>query len=222
MSDSFVLFKLDDLWAREQLVTILATAKPQYIRMGIEKYSGLVKEILEENYYVHVRNNFYERPLDKNTMHALAAYGFTLDLGKGWLIDSTFGNEGFIFVHVHFPDRSVFVFKDTSSLMLDEETALTLRDNLTHKHYNGDYVLKEFTSSQIIEFKGMKGLRVRGVWQNDSLVAGGPFLSYFLKREDTLLILDGMLFNPGERKTDYLTSLEVILNSYGETMESDE
>ena len=60
----------------------------------------------------------------------------------------------------------------------------------------------------------MKGMRLKGVWQNDSLVAGGPFLSYYLKDNDTLYIIDGILFNPGERKSDYLTQIEVIMNSF--------
>ena len=60
----------------------------------------------------------------------------------------------------------------------------------------------------------MKGIRLNGVWQNDSLVAGGPFLSYFLTQNDTLYVIDGMLFHPGERKSDYLTKIEVIMNSF--------
>ena len=88
------------------------------------------------------------------------------------------------------------------------------RDLLTKKYYNGDYILNDLVNSEEIEFKNMRGLKLKGVWQNDSLVAGGPFVSYFLIDRDTLYVIDAVLFNPGKRKSDYFTTLEVIMNSF--------
>ena len=92
--------------------------------------------------------------------------------------------------------------------------ALAKRDYLTARYYDGDYILQELTTAEPIEFANMRGIRLRGVWQNDSLVAGGPFLSYFLESGDSLYVIDGIVFNPGERKTDHLTTIEVIMNSF--------
>jgi len=213
-TDTFTLFKLDDVWAKGQLVIILAVSSPNYIQQAMNKYQNLISKILEENYYTRIKDNHYSKALDKKVKKILRKYGITFDVGKGWLIDSTYKDENFIFIHAHFPDRSIFFYKEaideelTSSFMLDK------RDSLTKRYYNGDYLLRDLTSPEKIEFKGMTGLRMKGVWQNDSLVAGGPFISYFLTKNDTLYVIDGMLFNPGERKSDYFTNVEVILNSF--------
>ncbi len=213
-NDTFTLFKLNNVWAKEQLVIVLATSKPAYIHEGIRKYQKLVAKILEENYYSRIKAHHYSRALDKKVKNILRKFGITFDIGKGWLIDSTHTDDNFLFIHAHFPDRSIFFYTERLDRQLTSSLVLNKRDSLTEKYYNGDYILRDLTYSERIEFKGMTGLRIKGVWQNDSLVAGGPFISYFLTKNDTLYVIDGMLFNPGERKSDYFTALEVILNSF--------
>lgn len=211
--DSFTLFKLNDLWAKGQFVIILAGAKSAYIKPGFLKYNSLIKKLLEENYYQRIKKNYYTKQFDRKIKKALTKFGITLELDKNWMLDSTYQRENFIFVHTHFPDRSIFFYKMPITNEISTSFALKTRNALTRKYYHGDYVLEELTIAERIEFKDMKGLRLKGVWQNDSLVAGGPFLSYFLQKNDSLYIIDAMLFNPGERKSEYFTTLEVILNS---------
>lgn len=213
-TDTFTLFKLNNVWAKEQLVIILAASKSEYIQQGMKKYKSLISKILEENYYARIKANYYSRALDKKTKNTLRKFGITFDIGKGWLIDSTYTDDNFVFIHAHFPDRSIFFYTEKLDKQLTSSFALDKRDTLTERYYNGDYILRDLTYSEKIEFKGMTGLRIKGVWQNDSLVAGGPFVSYFLTKNDTLYVIDGMLFNPGERKSDYFTTIEVILNSF--------
>lgn len=213
-TDTFTLFKLDDLWSKHQLVIVLAVSEPQYITPGLIRFKDVITKILEDNYYNRVKANYYIKQIDKAMKANLREYGVTFDIAKGWLIDSTYKDEHFVFVHTHFPDRVIFFYKEPYTAEPSGDYALSKRDSLTRTYYKGDYILKDLTNTEEIEFKNMRGIRLRGVWQNDSLVAGGPFLSYFLKKNDTLYVLDGMLFNPGERKTDYFTMVEVILNSF--------
>lgn len=214
IKDTFTLFRLEDLWSKHQLVVILAVSTPEYIEEGIQRFKDVVTEILEENYYSRVKLNYYTKHIDNRLKESLRSYGVTFDIAKGWLIDSTYKDDNFIFVHAHFPDRVIFFYKEAFDKDLTEDFVYSKRDSLTSRYYKGDYILREMTHIETIEFKGMQGMRLKGVWQNDSLVAGGPFLSYFFVDKDTLYVLDGMLFNPGERKTDYFTMMEVILNSF--------
>lgn len=213
-TDTFTLFKLDDVWAKGQLVIILATSMPRYVQPAINKYQDLISKILEENYYTRIKKNHYSKSLDEKLKKILRRFGITFDVGQGWLIDSTYKDENFIFIHSHFPDRSIFFYKETIDKELTSSFVLDKRNSLTKRYYNGDYLVRDLTSTEKIEYKGMTGIRMKGVWQNDSLVAGGPFISYFLTKNDTLYVIDGMLFNPGERKSDYFTDVEVILNSF--------
>ena len=213
-NDTFTLFKLNNLWSKGQLAIILAVSKPDYIETGLLKYKNLISKILENNYYLRIKENYYNTAFDKKTKNDLKRFGITFDFRKGWLIDSTYRDDNFIFVHAHFPDRSVYFYKEKVEDKLTSTFAIDKRNSLTKKYYNGDYLLKDLTDTEKIEFKDMKGIKLNGVWQNDSLVAGGPFVSYFLVKKDTLYIIDGMLFNPGERKSDYFTKLKVMLNSF--------
>ncbi len=214
ISDTFNLFKLHDVWARNQLCVVLAASKSAYIAQSIEKFSPLIREILEENYYLRIKENYYSKGIDQKTKTALSTMGFAFDVGEAWLIDSTYKEDNFIYLHAHFPDRSIFFYTEQHTGAMTASYALAKRDTITSKYYNGDYILTDLTHAEPIQFKDMSGIRLRGVWQNDSLVAGGPFISYFLKRGDTLRVIDAILFYPGERKSDFLMTLEVILNSF--------
>lgn len=213
-NDTFALFKLDDVWTKDQLAIILVASANEYLEQGMQKFKPLIIELLEENYYQRIKSAYYLKTMNKRSKKTLMSYGFSLDIDKQWLIDSTYKNDGLIFVHTHFPDRSIFMYKEPLCKTLSDSFVLEKRNELTARFYHGDYVLPDFTTIDRIEFKDMEGIRIKGVWQNDSLVAGGPFLSYFLVRNDTLYTIDGLLFNPGERKSDYFTTLEVILNSF--------
>jgi hypothetical protein len=214
IEDTFTLFKLHDVWSRDQLCVVMAASENRYIEDGLDRFGPLVQEILEDNFYQRIKNNYYSKGIDQKTKQTLSAMGFTVDVGEAWLIDSTHRDDRFIYMHAHFPDRSIFFYTEEHQQDITAPYALAKRDSLTGKYYNGDYILAELTKAEPIDFKNMSGMRLRGVWQNDSLVAGGPFISYFLKRGDTLRVLDAILFYPGERKSDFLMTLEVILNSF--------
>jgi hypothetical protein len=213
-NDTFTLFKLKDLWASGQTVVILAVRDRDHISQAFEKYGQLVGRTLEENYYQRIKKNYYDTGISNSMKNRLKKYGMTIDINTAWMIDSTYQKNNFIYVHTHFPDRSIFFYKEVKKLPLNGPYALAKRDSLTERYYSGDYLLKELTYVDPIEFANLHGIRLRGVWQNDSLIAGGPFISYFLTDGDTLYVLDGIVFNPGERKTDHLTRIEVIMNSF--------
>ncbi len=214
LRDSFNLFKIENLWAKDQVVIILVVSEFSYVSVAMDRYQRMISKILEESYYRKVKQSFYEREMDRKIKTNLRRFGWEMDVPVGWMIDSTYGNENFIYVHTHYPDRSIFLYREKNTLSLSDSMAIEKRNSLTKKYYNGDYVFRELTTVEPVEFQDMKGLRIRGVWQNDSLVAGGPFLSYFLERNDSLYVVDGILFLPGERKTDYMMGIEVMMNSF--------
>ncbi|MEO0185162.1 MAG: DUF4837 family protein [candidate division WOR-3 bacterium] len=214
LRDSFNLFKIENLWAKNQVVVILVVSEISYMPVAIAKYQNMIKKILEESYYRKVKQSFYEKEMDRKIKTHLRRFGWEMDVPVGWMVDSTYRKENFVYVHTHYPDRSIFLYKEKNTVSLSDSMVIEKRNALTKRYYNGDYVFKELTTVEPVEFLDMKGLRIRGVWQNDSLVAGGPFLSYFLKKNDSLYVVDGILFLPGERKTDYIMGIEVMMNSF--------
>ncbi len=212
-TDTNTLFRLDNLWVNNQLVIVLASAQPDYITRGLQRYGPIISKILQDNYYERTKQSYYNDRIDRRISEKLRKFGMVLDFQRDWMIDSTFRKENFMIVHTHFPDRSIFLYREPIQDSLTSTSVISKRNDLTKKFYNGDYVLKELTTVDNVDFRGMKGLRMKGTWQNDSLVAGGPFLSYFFMVKDTLYIVDAIVFNPGERKSDYIMKNEVIMNS---------
>ncbi len=211
--DTFTLFKICDLWARPQTAIIMAASEPQYVVPGLYRYRSTIRSQLEENYYAQLKSRYYEQAVDENVKRSTARFGFTVDVHEGWLVDSTHRQKGFVSVSAHYPDRSVFFYREKLTQPLSDSSVIKKRDLLTDLYYNGDHILKDLTWVEPVEFKNMRGYRLKGVWQNDSLVAGGPFLSYALTDNQNLFFIDGLLFLPGERKTDYYLTLEIIMNS---------
>ncbi|HEX7319965.1 MAG TPA: DUF4837 family protein [bacterium] len=211
--DTFTLFLIHDLWARPQTAVIMAASTPQYVVPGLYRYREKIRSLLEENYYAQLKSRYYEQAIDENIKRSTVRFGFTVDVHEGWLVDSTHWEKGFVSVHAHYPDRSVFFYREKLTQSLSDSFVVKKRDLLTGLYYNGDHILKDLTWIEPVEFKSMRGYRIKGVWQNDSLVAGGPFLSYALTDNQILYFIDGLLFSPGERKTDYYLTLEIIMNS---------
>lgn len=212
--DTFTVFRKKDLWANGQTAIILAVSDSIYLERAFARYGQLIGQALEEHHYSRVKMNYYDAGISSVMKDRLKKYGMTIDINDAWLIDTLHQADNFIIIHTHFPDRSIFFHKAARPPVLDKGYTLAKRDSLTARYYDGDYILQELTTAEPIEFANMRGIRLRGVWQNDSLVAGGPFISYFLESGDSMYVIDGIVFNPGERKTDHLTTIEVIMNSF--------
>lgn len=211
--DNVALFKKYDLWARGQLVLILAVAEPPMLWDAFDEYRSLIGRILEDNYENCIRQEYRQVPLDEDLNGRLRRFGVAIDLHPGWLIDSTFSGDGFIFVHAHYPDRSIFFYREPGAKALSESLALRKRNELTRRFYRGDQVMNASTALTGAELDGRHALRLQGVWQNDSLIAGGPFLTYIFNAGDTFCMVDGILFLPGERKSEHLVKLDIALKS---------
>jgi hypothetical protein len=212
--DEIVLFRKSDLWAKNQLVLILAVSEPQMLWNAVKEYHALIVRILDDNYFRNVKAEYNALPRDEKTIEELKQHGITFDLPKGWLIDTAHAREKFLLIRAHDPDRSVFYYRARKPVHLSDTFAIKIRNILTEKYYHGDYILKDRIRAEPYELDNLKGIRLQGAWQNDSLVAGGPFLAYFLTDSINLYVIDGALFLPGERKTDYFKRVEVLLNSF--------
>lgn len=214
LRDNFALFKKHDLWARDQLVLILVTAEPQLLWETFKEFQPLISRILEDEYRQRLKRDYYATPLDDDLKNRLRKYGWSMDLHRGWLIDTTQLREGFLFVHTHDPDRSIFCWREPGSRLPGDTAAIKKRDELTRRFYAGDYVVRGTMTSSQVSFQGKPALRLQGIWQNDSLVAGGPFVTYLFSDRDTLYMVDAILFLPGERKTEAFIKLDIALNSF--------
>jgi len=136
-----------------------------------------------------------------------------LDIPAGWAFFAQ--DTNFFALAKHYPDRFFFIYRESFTRPLEPQAILDLRDQLTKVYYQGDYVDRSHVRVEKTTFLGYPAVRIYGVWQNDSLYIGGPFLLYAFNRDHrAFYLLDMAVFAPEkDYKLSYLWRTEVILKT---------
>ncbi|MEN9979462.1 MAG: DUF4837 family protein [candidate division WOR-3 bacterium] len=212
--EGFGLFKFPNAWVDNQQVLLFVARDTERLIEGLRVYGARLYRTVTEMVLEQMTAATYFRGRDDGAGRQLARFGFSLDVPKEWLIQDKDSAERFIYIHGHFPDRSVFVHWQDTVFPLVSDSVLQLRDRLTAKFYDGDYVDRNAVRAESIEFLGVPCLRIRGVWQNQKQVIGGPFVLYAFNYQERFFLLDGMVFNPGEKKVSSLFQVEAIIRTF--------
>lgn len=113
-------------------------------------------------------------------------------------------------------------FTNDSTLVRD---IIAMRDSIGEKFIPGPDVTGKKTHMRTepayapavfpVEFAGVKGVEVRGIWDMKNYPMAGPFLTYILndKANNRKLVLEGFVFAPATEKRDDMFELEAILKT---------
>ncbi len=148
-------------------------------------FSKSVKEVSSVELIVGEDRNLRRKISEK--------FGFDIPIPKGWNI--LFETREILVINKHNPDRFVLFFVGEER-DLNLEDILNLRDSLTSRIYQGDVVVRDYIYSFSDYLGGMPALKVYGIWKNDSMVVGGPFLFYALNKDGKFYLLDVGVFAP--------------------------
>ncbi|MCS7249578.1 MAG: DUF4837 family protein [candidate division WOR-3 bacterium] len=213
--DTFGFFRLKDLYTKNQQIFIFVSNNKNLLKEGLKRYEKRIFYSLLEHIYNLIHLYTYSIGIDKKKIKYLKEnYRFTLKVPKKYILKEEYKDNNFIYLFTHYPDRSIFVYFDNKKRDLMPKKIADLRDSLTIKFYNGDYILREYTFAETTYFLNQVALKLIGVWQNDRDIIGGPFISYAFNYQDKFFLLDGTLFYPGEKKLNNLLQLDVILNTF--------
>ncbi len=139
-------------------------------------------------------------------------FGISLTIPAGWTKYKE-GKDFLSFIKGH-PNRFVFIYSEPGERFLHLDEILNLRDSLTSVYYQGDRVNRDFVSSFTDDLDGMSVFKVYGLWKNDSLMAGGPFVLYAFNRDGRFYMLDAGVFAPeNENKVNLILRMEGILRT---------
>ncbi len=211
----FGLFLLPNAWVDNQWVLLFIAKDPDRLAAGIKLYSQRLHQTITEKVLEQLTRATYQRGIDSKLTNFLKVrFGWQIDVPVKWLLQEKDSSSRFVYIFNHFPDRSVFVHWSDTTEQLTLENILNLRDELTTKFYDGDSVDRQAVIAETIQFLGVPALRVRGVWQNRVRVIGGPFVLYAFNYQERFFLLDGTVFNPGEKKLSNLFQLEAILRTF--------
>ena len=215
-NDSFALYRINDVWAENQSVLVFMARDTLNMLLGLKAVRPKIHEVFKYRLLQRLEAMTYEKGKDTELSEKIETYGFKLGVPKGWLLDERYAGQNFIWVHAHEPDRSIFIYWDEKERELSRKAMLALRDSLTAHFYDGDYLDSTFTTAGSSYFRASEAIRIEGVWQNDSMIVGGPMIGFSFNEGGRFWMIDAMLFYPvpPTKKVFWLNQLEVILATF--------
>ncbi len=187
---------------RYNLLDFLNRHKEEIKKMLLDR----IKELYKKKAYFAGHNKKMREEFGKR-------YGFTLDFPDGWAYVIT--DTNFVCIAKHYPDRFMSFYFEEFERPLNVGDILSLRDSLAKLYYEGDRVDRSFTKSMPTMFKGVIAQKIYGVWQNDSLIRGGPFEIIAFNMNGRFYMIDMGVFAPEKRrKLEYLMRMELIARTF--------
>ena len=83
-------------------------------------------------------------------------------------------------------------------------------------HYERDQIAEHYLFIDETEFAGRRAIELRGLWENEVKVAGGPFKAFAFYDEDTgrAYLVDIAAFAPGQEKEVFIRQLEIMARTF--------
>ncbi len=228
-SDSSVIISKYDLWARDQLVTVLtAPSMDDLIKKIKNQQENLVysyQKISDKRLYQSLYNSHYEQ---KNVeAKFLKKYGWIIYVQADFQVAKDDSLNNFVWIR-RSPnsdmERWIFIhWIDNAKLAyLNEDSIKVIRDNVTKKFYRTSdekgYVViaKDYFTSSEINFNGRYTILTQGLWELNIKGMGGPFVNYtfYDEKSKRLYMIDGSVFAPKYFKRNLIQQMDVTVQSF--------
>jgi hypothetical protein len=115
------------------------------------------------------------------------------------------------------PQRWIFVhWEQTEDVAFSPQVCMQLRDRIGRDLYEGDQIVRDHTLTEEVEFAGRRALSLAGLWENKTLLVGGPFRTYCLYDEETRrrYLVDAAVYAAGTEKEPYLRQVDLIVHTF--------
>ncbi len=213
----FYLFN-EDMFARDQIGMVLYARDKQDFLQKFNTYKNEIYNKFEDQYYTRLEKSMFEHGyLERIADFLKENYGWYVKVQHDYFIALQDFDHKYVWLRRLDPHRwlSIWELKADSS-MLVRDSLIQIRDRMANMFYEGDAIVQEDTYIKETEFRGQRTRKLVGVWENDSLLVGGPFRSYAVHRPETstLYFIDIAVMAPGKNKKPYLDQLEVIAGTF--------
>lgn len=214
---SFSFFK-DNLFVNDQIsLFMIAKDKESFLeQFKINKEN--IFTIFKEKYFSRLESDMFEKGEQFELENFLEEnYGYKIKVQHDYFIANQDPKEKYIWMRRLEPDRWISIWrKSENDVSFSRDTLFNIRNEMTKKYYEGDYIVDDETSIQEQLFLGWKAIKITGIWRNDSLIVGGPFRTYVVPKEDekSVYFIDIAVMAPTRDKKPYLDQLEVIAHSF--------
>lgn len=223
------VFNKYDLWARDQLVSIITAPTLEKLNSRIlSDHDNLIyyfQKISDKRLFQSLYNEKYEQKEIEAKL--LDKYGWIIYVQADFQLAKEDENENFVwFRRAPGTDMERWIFvhwiENASPNMLEKDSIYAVRNLLTDKFYvtsdlsSSVEIADSYISTSEVNFLGRYALMTQGLWRMKDKSMGGPFVNYTFYDEDTkrIYMLDGSIYAPKYYKKRLLQQVDVLLQSF--------
>ena len=225
---NFIVYKYD-LWAKNQIVSVLAAPTIQELNDKILKNSDDLLYVFQKKSDERLFSNLYNPTYEKKDIEGkfLKDYGWVIYVQADFVVALDKPEDKFVWLR-RSPgsdmERWIFIhwIDNATPDYLTEDSVKVIRDRLTKKFYqtsddasyvvvaSDNFVVKE------VNFNDRYALFTQGLWELNIKGMGGPFVNYFFYDEKTqrIYMIDGSVYAPKYYKRNLIQQMDVTLQSF--------
>lgn len=229
ISDSNLVVRKYDLWAKGQLVMVLSAPGMQEliskIRRNADDLLYAYQKISDKRLFSSLYNSKYEQKDVEGKL--LKKYNWIIYVQADFKVAIDDSVNNFVWLR-RSPgtdmERWIFVhwIEDASPAYLSADSVRAIRNRVTKRYYqtSGDsgYVVlaNDYYTTSEVNFNGRYALFTQGLWDLNIKGMGGPFVNYTFYDEKSrrLYMLDGSVYAPRYYKRNLIQQMDVTLQSF--------
>ena len=225
---TFIVYKYD-LWAKNQIVAVLAANTIEELNTRILKNSDDLLYAFQKKSDERLFSNLYNPTYEKKDIEGkfLRDYGWVIYVQADYALALNKPEDNFVWLR-RSPgsdmERWIFVhwIDNASPDYLNQDSIKVLRNRLTKQFYqtidDASYVVvaEDYFVVNEVNFNGRYALFTQGLWELNIKGMGGPFVNYFFYDEklQRIYMIDGSVFAPKYYKRNLIQQVDVTLQSF--------
>jgi hypothetical protein len=211
--ESYMFGSLDG-WIGGQILVMIVAPPEEPLSRIVELAGPAAFEYFRTHSLDRIRKRIYGDGIEEKTKdHTKKAYGWTLDLPRGYRIADEDSSGRFVSFIKHDPERVILVYWGFEK---GEKSWVDVRNEMSSVYLQGDEVVLERASMSDVNFRGYRARKIEGHWENEDKVMGGPFTTYCFQDtiSGTYYMVDYNVFAPAMRKWPILGQVEWITQTF--------
>lgn len=223
--DSAFVFVQNNAWSLNQTLMVLVARDLETLNHRLSSEKSRLFKIFDDQVNKIIKNQMYRMKEQKDlSEQLLKKYGWQVRVQHDYFIaleDDTnkviwlrrfgmgeSGSQRWMLVH--------WVDAADPALIEDPQWTINLRNQLATKYYEGDQVLPEYLGSEIVNFLDRRAMQIDGLWENNTLMVGGPFrtFAFYEESDGRIYLIDLAVLAPGEKKLPFMRQLDIMAHTF--------
>jgi hypothetical protein len=192
----------------------ILTGPPDAVADQLIRDQDTLSAVVEETAVRLQEENLFragEAPPARESMRE--RWGWGVRLPPEWVVDDRYADQRFVRVWHDAPVMQMFVSWEEGRVQRTPEEWLMRRHQLVRDFYDGDEVVGGWSLSGTGSTPfGPTGTHLKGLWENDRYVIGGPFRAwaFHCAEDDRTYLVDYSVYAPDRPKLPLLRVLEAV------------